>query len=83
MCDAVDTELRLKEKRDEYVKGLDTLEKVGHRDEDLKLISLNKEDVAIEDMRWDPYETNLLVTFADGSMSLISYQGFSEKTVIS
>lgn len=83
MCDACDTEGRLKLKQEEYLKGLSNLEQVGHKDEDLRLLGLSKEEVAIEDIRWDPFESNILVTFADGAMSLISYQGFSEKTNVS
>ena len=34
----------------------------------------------IEDMAWDPQEDNLLVSFGDKGMCLISYQGFSPET---
>ncbi len=32
----------------------------------------------IVEMAWDPNEDNLLVSFADKSLCLISYQGFNE-----
>ena len=33
--------------------------------------------VKIEDMAWDPSEDNLLVSFGDQGMCLISFQGFT------
>ena len=36
----------------------------------------------VEDLAWDPQEDNFLVSFADKSMSLVSYQGLREETVV-
>ena len=34
----------------------------------------------IEDMAWDPQEDNLIVSFADKGMCLVSFQGFTDQT---
>jgi len=34
----------------------------------------------ILDIAWDPQEDNLLVSFADHGMCLVSFQGFSDAT---
>ena len=47
-----------------------------------KKITVDKSEVAIEDMEWDPYEDNLLVSFADGSLSMVSFQGLTESTIV-
>jgi hypothetical protein len=73
MCDAVGTADRLAQKKKEYLDGLTVMETMGHLDIDLKQIVLKKDEVKIEDMAWDPYEPNILVSYADGSMSLITY----------
>ena len=36
----------------------------------------------IIDMQWDPQEDNMLVSFADHGMCLISFQGLSEATQV-
>ena len=33
-------------------------------------------------MAWDPMEDNLLVSFSDQTMTLITFQGFNERTAI-
>ena len=53
--------------------SLTTMERLGHWESDLEKIQLTKEDVEIVDLQWDPNEPNILVSFADGSLSLISY----------
>ena len=34
----------------------------------------------VEDMAWDPQEDNLIVSFADKGMCLVSFQGFTDQT---
>ena len=34
--------------------------------------------MAVVDLAWDPQEDNLLVSFADRGMCLISFQGFTD-----
>lgn len=36
----------------------------------------------ILDIAWDPQEDNLLVSFADQGMCLVSFQGFSDATQV-
>ena len=36
----------------------------------------------VEDLAWDPQEDNFLVSFADKGMSLVSYQGLRDETVV-
>mmetsp|Transcript_39467 Transcript_39467/g.51662 ORF Transcript_39467/g.51662 Transcript_39467/m.51662 type:complete len:199 (-) Transcript_39467:2979-3575(-) len=37
-------------------------------------------NMRIEDLAWDPQEDNLICSFADQGMCLISFQGFTEQT---
>ena len=39
-------------------------------------------EMMIEDLAWDPQEDNFLISFADKSMSLASFQGLSGDTGI-
>jgi hypothetical protein len=55
------------------MNSLTSLEALAHKESDLNDIKLVKDEVQIEDIAWDPYEPNILVTFADGSISLITY----------
>jgi hypothetical protein len=73
LCDAANRTERLSAKRKAYVDSLTTMERLGHWESDLEKIQLTKEDVEIVDLQWDPNEPNILVSFADGSLSLISY----------
>lgn len=45
-------------------------------------IEKTKYEVSIVDVQWDPFEDNLIVSFADGSLSLISFQGLDTNTQV-
>ena len=44
---------------------------------------LDPEEVQIIEMMWDPNEDNILVSFGDKSISLITFQGLDDQTFIS
>ena len=46
-------------------------------------VALDPEELRILDMKWDPNEDNLLVSFGDKSMALITFQGLDEQTFVS
>jgi WD40 repeat protein len=62
------------------LQNLSALERLGHFDSDLDKIQLVKEEMCIDLIEWDPFENNILVTTQDGSLHLISYQGFTANT---
>jgi hypothetical protein len=45
-------------------------------------VALDPREVRILEMCWDPNEDNLLVSFGDKSMTLITFQGLDEQTFI-
>jgi hypothetical protein len=55
------------------MRDLTAMQHAGFMEQDLQMIQLSKEDVAIQAIMWDPQESNILCSFADGTMSLISY----------
>ena len=52
------------------------------KQEDVSL-RLDENETKVADMQWDPFESNFIITYQDGSMHLISYQGLNENTSIS
>jgi hypothetical protein len=47
-----------------------------------KKLTVEDEEVAIEELQWDPFEDNLLVSFGDGSLNMISFQGLSNSSKV-
>jgi len=43
---------------------------------------VESDEVAIEELQWDPFEDNLLVSFGDGSLNMISFQGLSSDSKV-
>ena len=77
--DAADVQARIKD-------GLANLEFTWlediNFDDPKQRVTLLKEDIVITDMQWDPFEDNLLVSFGDNSMALVTFQGLDSQTFI-
>ena len=82
LCDACNSVERIAEKQRRYVDQMSVFLSEQNKDGGVP-VKLSPEEVKILEIQWDPYESNILVSFVDGSVSLISYQGFCDKTTIS
>ena len=82
LCDACNSAERISEKQRRYVDQM-SIFLTAQNKESAFPAELSPSEVKIVEVQWDPFESNILVSFVDGSISLISYQGFCDKTVIS
>ncbi len=86
--DAADVMGRQKEKVDEIINSQNTINEeialaIGILPNTIKKkLKVEEEEVTIEELQWDPFEDNLLVSFGDGSLNLISFQDLSNSSKV-
>ena len=77
--DAADVKGRQKEKVDEIINSQQTINEeialaIGILPNTIKKkLKVEDDEVVIEELQWDPFEGNLLVSFGDGSLNMISF----------
>ena len=77
--DAADVKGRQKEKVDEIINSQQTINEeialaIGILPNTIKKkLKVEDDEVVIEQLQWDPFEGNLLVSFGDGSLNMISF----------
>jgi hypothetical protein len=85
--DATDVMSRQKEKVDEIINSQNTINEeivlaISILPNTIKKKLKIEEEVIIEELQWDPFEDNLLVSFGDSSLNLISFQGLSNSSKV-